>query len=132
LKGKWKGWRGSEEVKEMEQEYTEDEQKRGFFSWLGSKFRKDEQGDEEIQEPTYSRRLFDGRIEKYLDHNLDSYISEYGIVTELDLQGYENRYDSLTGRAKKMKEFILDSDALVGQMEKELLEIDGKLKTGKK
>ena len=116
----------------MEEEYVEEEQKKGFFSWLGSIFRRNDDEEEEEKAPTYNRRLFDGRIEKYLDQNLDSYISEYGIVTELDLQGYENRYEGLTGRVKKMKEYILDSDAILGQMEKDLLEVKGKVKTTKK
>lgn len=116
----------------MEEEYAEEEQKKGFFSWIGSVFKGKKDEEEEEKTPTYNRRLFDGRIEKYLDQNLDSYISEYGIVTELDLQGYENRYEKLTGRVKSMKEYILDSDAILGQMEKDLLEVKGKIKTTKK
>jgi hypothetical protein len=110
----------------------DNEEKKGFFAWLGSKFSgKDD--EEEVEEvPAYKRRLFDGRIEKYLDQNLDSYITEYGIVTELDLQSYEERYSSLTDRVKSMKDFILDSDAMISQMEKEMLEVGSKIKPTKK
>jgi hypothetical protein len=113
----------------MADEYMEEEEKRGFFSRLFGRKKEEEETEEA---PHYNRRLFDGRIEKYLDHNLDSYIAEYGIVTELDLQGYENRYDKLTGRVKSIKEFILDSDAILGQMEKDLLDVKGKIKPAKK
>lgn len=113
----------------MTDEYNEEEEKRGFFSRLFGR-KKDEEEEEEA--PKYSRRLFDGRIEKYLDQNLDSYITEYGIVTELDIQGYESRYDRLTGRIKSMKEFMLDSDAIIGQMEKDLMDVKGRIKPTKK
>lgn len=110
----------------------ENEEKKGFFAWLGSKF-KGKGDEEEVEEaPAYKRKLFDGRIEKYLDQNLDSYIKEYGIVTELDLQSYEERYGSLTDRVKSMKTFVLDSDALISQMEKELLDVGSKIKPTKK
>lgn len=118
----------------MEEEYVEEEQKKGFFAWIGSIFRKndDEEGEKPEEELKYKRRLFDGRIEKYLDQNLDSYITEYGIVTELDLQGYEERYNSLTGRVKEMKDYILDSDAIIGNMEKDLQLVKKKAKPAKK
>jgi hypothetical protein len=110
----------------MTDEIIEEEQeKKGVFSWLASKFGGKKEEGEEPEAPQYKRRLFDGRIEKYLDQNLDSYISEYGIVTELDLQGYEQRYQTMTGRVKTLKEFMLDSDAVLGQMEKEM-ELIGK------
>ena len=110
------------------QEIEENDEKKGFFTWLSSKFREKD-GEEDIEEvPPYKRRLFDGRIEKYLDHNLDSYITEYGIVTELDLQSYEERYSNLTDRVRSMKDFILDSDAMISHVEKELLEVGSKIK----
>lgn len=118
----------------MDEEYVEEEQKKGFFAWLGSIFKKKDEEEEQKpeEEMKYKRRLFDGSIEKYLDQNLDSYITEYGIVTELDLQGYEERYESLTGRVKGMKEYILDSDAVVGQMEKDLALVKKKAKPARK
>lgn len=107
-----------------------EEEKKGFFNWLTSRFHRDE--EEVPKEPEYKRRLFDGRIEKYLDQNLDSYISEYGIITALDLEAYEERYTRLTSGVKEMRDYILDSDALISGMEKELVLIENKVKKGKK
>lgn len=108
-----------------------EEEKKGFFNWLTSRFQGKK--DEEVPvEPEYKRRLFDGRIEKYLDQNLDSYISEYGIVTALDLEAYEQRYTRLTSGVKEIRDFILDSDALITGMEKELILIEKNAKKVKK
>lgn len=110
-----------------------EEEKKGFFGWLTSRFRGNKEEEEgEVQEPAYKRKLFDGRIEKYLDQNLDSYISEYGIVTSLDLESYEQKYVNLTGRVKTMKEYMLDSDATITGMEKELILIEKSAKKVKK
>lgn len=97
----------------------ENEEKKGFFGWLKSKFHSGD-GEEEIEIPHYKRKLLDGRIEKYLDHNFNSYIQEYGIVNGLDLESYEERYQDLTGRISEMKEYMLESDATISSMEKEI------------
>ena len=109
-----------------------EEEKKGFLSWLTSRFRGKKDEEEEEEQPAYKRRLFDGRIEKYLDQNLDSYISEYGIVTDLDLEAYDQRYTRLTGNVKDMTEYMLDSDAVISSMEKELVLIEKSAKKGKK
>lgn len=114
----------------MDVEYVEEaEEKKGFFQWLKSKFGSNE-GEEEIEIPHYKRRLLDGRIEKYLDQNFNSYIQEYGIVNGLDLESYEERYQDLTGKISEMKEYMLESDAAISSMEKEILVI--KKEAGKK
>ena len=99
----------------------EEEQGGGFMNWLKGIFHQKE-GEEE-ENPRYKRRLLDGRIEKYLDQNMDSYVQEYGIVTGLDLESYEIRYGELTGRVSKIKEYMVDADAQISGMEKEIDEV---------
>jgi hypothetical protein len=114
----------------MDVEYVDEaEEKKGFFLWLKSKFGSSEE-EGEIEIPHYKRRLLDGRIEKYLDQNFNSYIQEYGIVNGLDLESYEERYQDLTGRIADMKEYMLESDAVISSMEKDIQLI--KKEAGKK
>jgi hypothetical protein len=106
----------------MVEDIYEEEEKVGFMDRLRSIFsRKDEEKEEEA--PKYKRRLLDGRIEKYLDQNMDAYIQEYGIVTGLDIESYELRYTNLTSRISGMKEYMIDSDAKISSMEKEIAEV---------
>lgn len=115
------------------EEMIVEEEKKGFGSWLKSLFRKDpEEQNEEAPAPEYKRRLFDGRIEKYLDQNLDAYISEYGIVTGLDLEVYEERYNNLTGKIRSMTDYMMDAEATASQMERELDVVEKNAKSRKK
>ena len=107
----------------MEEEIVQEE-KRGLFTRIKDLFSSNNEEEEEtVEEFHYKRRLFDGRIEKYLDQNLDAYISEYGIVTGLDLEVYEERYSRLTGRISTMAEQMADMDAKVSVLEKDLAEV---------
>lgn len=114
----------------MEQ-VEEANEKKGFFAWLSSVFHKKEDEEVEKEAPHYKRRLFDGRIEKYLDQNMNAYVSEYGIVTGLDLEVYEERYQTLTTRATAMKEYMSEADANVSKMERELVEVQAASKKKK-
>ncbi|MGA1819418.1 MAG: hypothetical protein ACMUHU_00250 [Thermoplasmatota archaeon] len=106
-------------------EYVEEEhQKKGFSEWFRSLFRRKEEEEGEVEEaPKYRRKLLDGRIEKYLDQNMDAYIQEYGILTGLDIESYEMRYTSLTSRISGMKEYMIDADAHISAMEKEMAQV---------
>jgi hypothetical protein len=107
----------------VEELYEEQEEKKGFFDWLRSVFKRSE--EEKVEEPPkYKRKLLDGRIEKYLDQNMDAYIQEYGIVTGLDIESYEIRYSNLTSRIYTMKEYMIDADAQVSMMEQELAQVE--------
>ena len=108
----------------MEDPIMEEEQaqKKGFMSWLRGVFGKKDP-DAEPEAPKYKRKLLDGRIEKYLDQNMDSYIKEYGIVTSLDLESYEVRYGQLTGRVAGMKEYQLSAEARISALERDLDEV---------
>lgn len=101
----------------MTVEMENEEEGVGFFRRLFGRSRKEES---ENEQPHYRRKLFDGRIEKYLDQNLDSYISEYGIITGLDMEVYEERYSRLTGRIKEMSEYMAEADAQVSVLENEM------------
>jgi hypothetical protein len=118
----------------MQEEQIEEEQteKKGFLGWLGSVFggKKDET-DKVPEPPHYKRRLLDGRIEKFLDQNLSSYISEYGILTGLDIESYEMRYDRLTARIVSIKDFMVSADTLITVMEQDIIHIQKAAKGGK-
>jgi hypothetical protein len=116
----------------MKEEYTEEESgKKGFFSWIKSIFVKGKEEEVELEQPHYRRKLLDGRIEKYLDQNLNAYITEYGILTGLDIDGYEMRYTNLTGRIASMKEYVLSADARISEMERDIHLVQKAVKGGK-
>ena len=103
----------------MEDEMIQQEEHKGFLTWLKEVFTKKKE-EAEAEDPKYKRRLFDGRIEKYLDQNLDAYISEYGIVTGLDLEVYEERHKRLTWKISEMSEYMIDKDAEISVLERDL------------
>jgi hypothetical protein len=76
--------------------------------------------EKDEEEEHYQRKLLDGRIEKYLDHHADSYITEFGLVTNLDIQGYEQRYNKLTSRITGLIDFAKNADADVTNLERRL------------
>jgi hypothetical protein len=117
----------------MQEEIIEEETgRKGFLSWIGSFFRGGKEGSEvEPEPPHYKRKLLDGRIEKFLDQNMSSYIIEYGILTGLDIESYDMRYDRLTGRIASMKEFMLSADAKISDLERDVHHIQKAAKGGK-
>jgi hypothetical protein len=95
-------------VEEMEAE------KPSFFDRIRGYFSKEE---EEEGNETYQRNLLDSRIEKFLDHHAAQYISEFGLVTSIDIQGYEERYEDMTVRINSLQDFARDADAEVSNLE---------------
>lgn len=65
----------------------------------------------------YQRRILDRRIEGYLDAHFDEYISTYQIVTAIDLERLEGRYDTIEIKVSELKSFALDMDAKVSNLE---------------
>lgn len=96
---------------EMEQE------KPSFMTRIKNYLSSAEKDEEDA---VYQRKLLDGRIEKFLDHHADSYITEFGLVTNLDIQGYEQRYDKLTSRITGLMDFAKNADAEVTNLERRL------------
>jgi len=117
----------------MTDEFLEEEpERKGFMTWLRSVFGGGKEEEEETPEPPhYKRKLLDGRIEKFLDQNMSSYINEYGILTGLDLEAYDMRYERMTGRISAMKDFMLTSDARISDMERDVDLIHKAAKGGK-
>ncbi|MBN1539542.1 MAG: hypothetical protein JW939_05305 [Candidatus Thermoplasmatota archaeon] len=116
----------------MQEEVIEEgEGRKGFLSWIRSAFGRSGEEPEEQEPPQYKRRLLDGRIEKYLDQNMSAYIEEYGILTGLDIEAYDMRYEQITGRISSMKEFMLSADARISNMERDIDLIGKAAKGGK-
>jgi len=88
---------------------------------------KEGEGDE-----AYERKLLDSRIEKFLDHHASQYIAEFGLVTSLDLQGYEERYEDMTIRIKSLQDFARDTDADVSNLENRMASVKAASKLKKK
>jgi hypothetical protein len=103
------------------------EEKPGIFQRIKNIFGS---GDDDTQ---YDRHIMDRRIERYLDGNFDNYIDEYGLVRELDLRKYDERYEDLVENVDGLRKFVKDADADIGNLEKrtdDLKNIVGK--SGKK
>ena len=97
--------------KEMEAE------KPPFMERLKQFFHSDKDGEEAS---TYERQLLDSRIEKHLDRHADEYIDEFGLVTSIDLDVYEEKYGTMTTRISTLRDFANDTDADVSNMEMRL------------
>lgn len=104
----------------MAAEVEMEEEKPSFFARIKAYLSG---GEKEGEDPTYHRRLLDGRIEKYLDRHADSYIEEFGLVTSIDLRAYDERYDRLTSRISVMQDFARDADAEVTDLERRVTAI---------
>jgi len=76
----------------------------------------------------YQRRIWDRRIEGYLDAHFDEYISTYQIVTSIDLEKLENRCVGVELRVQDLKSFTLDLDATVSNLETRVEVLKGKAK----
>lgn len=84
-------------------------------------------GDIEIEGTGYQRSLLDRRIEKYLDKHFDEYIREYGLVRELDLEVYEDRFIEIVRGIKEIHEFQKDTDAQLAEFERRLDALEKKM-----
>ena len=102
-------------VREMENESTFERIKRVFSL-----------GEREVteEEEEYKRRLFDSRIEKYLDEHFDEYIKDYGLVTKQQLTAYEKRANGLEERLSSLTTYTRDVDAAVSDLESRVTEVE--------
>jgi len=76
----------------------------------------------------FQRKIWDRRIEGYLDAHFDEYISTYQVVTAIDLERLEGRYENIEIRVKDLKTFALDMDAKVSNLETRVDVLKGKAK----
>jgi len=65
-------------------------------------------GEIEIEGSGYQRRMFDKRIEKYLDEHFEEYIEEFNLVREIDLHIYEEKLEHCQEETEELKEFQKD------------------------
>ncbi len=103
------------------------EEKPGFMDRIKAFFKSSED-----EENVYKRKLIDRKIERYIDENFDSYIEEYGLVNELDLKKYDERFEDLANRVNGLKTFVSEADAELGNLEKRVGVIKKAAKGGKK
>lgn len=105
-------------------EYVTETPCEGVSFW--DRVRKFFHREEYELEPQYHRRLLDGRIERFLDENFDDYVAEYGLVTKMDIEGYETRYKTLENKVNSFENFTLDMDAKFTDMERRVKKIQTK------
>lgn len=104
-------------------------EKPSFFDRIKGYFSKEQEGEENER---YERNLLDNRIEKYLDHHASQYISEFGLVTSIDIQAFEERFEDMTVRIKSLQDFARDADADVSNLEHRMEAIKNASKGKKK
>jgi len=79
-------------------------------------------------ETGYERKIWDRRIEGYLDAHFDEYISTYQVITTIDLEKLEGRCDNIEIQVRDLKTFALDMDAKVSNLETRVEVVKGKAK----
>ena len=72
----------------------------------------------------YERRLWDHRIERFLDASLPEYLHEFGILDEIALRVRDERVVNLTTRTHEMLTFVRSLDDDVGQQEERLAALE--------
>ncbi len=80
--------------------------------------------DIDIEGTGYKRTVIDRSIEKYLDQHFDEYIDEYGLIRELDLRIYEEKYNGVVEDIKVVKEFQKDVNAEIAVLKRRLDKIE--------
>ncbi len=81
-------------------------------------------GELEIEGTGYDRRLLDRRLEKYLDRHFDEYIKEYGLVRELHLEVYEDKYEKCLQDVDRLEDFQKDIEAELSTLKRRLDRIE--------
>ncbi len=84
-------------------------------------------GKTEIEGTGYNRNLLDRRLEKYLDKHFDEYIEEFGLVRELHLEVYEDKYEQCVEDVENLEEFQKDIDAEIESLNRRLDKIEEEL-----
>lgn len=78
----------------------------------------------EVEGTGYRRNIIDRRIELYLDRHFDEYIEEYGLVRELDLEVYEEKYRGILEGVEEIKEFQMDALTEIQDLKRRLDRIE--------
>jgi len=84
-------------------------------------------GEIEIEGTGYDRRLFDRRLEKYLDQHFDEYIEEFGLVRELHLEIYESKFRDCLNDVNDLEDFQKDIRAELDSLNRRLERIEEEL-----
>lgn len=72
----------------------------------------------------YERRLWDHRIENFLDASLPDYLRDFGVLDEIALHVRDERVADLSGRAHAMLAYVQSLDADVTMQEERLAAIE--------
>jgi hypothetical protein len=80
----------------------------------------------------YERGYLDRRVENYIDAHFDEYVTEYGLVTKLDVETYEERFADMQSRVSALQAFTRGVDAEVTSLERRAGAVEASLKKGKK
>ena len=72
----------------------------------------------------YERRLWDRRIERYLDSSLPDYLHDFGILDEIALHVREERVQDLATRSQELITFVRSVDEDLGLQEERLAVVE--------
>ena len=80
--------------------------------------------DADEESLAYERRLWDRRIERYLDSSLPDYVHDFGILDEIALHVREERVQDLSTRSHELIAFVRSLDGDLGVQEDRLAAVE--------
>lgn len=81
-------------------------------------------GELEIEGSGYERSILDRRIEKYLDEHFDEYISEFGLVRELEIEVLGSNYVAMVKDIEDIEEFQLDVESELSSLRRRVEKLE--------
>lgn len=97
----------------------------GFWGGVRDLFSLGAEYDEaDAESLAYQRRLWDRRVERYLDSSLPDYLHDFGILDEIALHVREERVQDLSTRSHELITFVRSLDEDIGLQEERLAAVE--------
>ena len=102
-----------------------DETSSGFWERIRNLFSTgSEYIDADAEDLEYERRLWDHRIEGFLDSSLPEYLRDFGVLDEIALNVRDERVVDLSGRTHALLTYVQTLDTEVSEQEQRLAAIE--------
>ena len=103
----------------------DDETGPGFWGGVRDLFSLGSEYNEADRESlAYERRLWDQRIERYLDSSLPDYLHDFGILEEVILHVRDQRVQDLSTRSHELIAYVRALDEDIGVQEERLTAVE--------